>query len=102
MCERNDKQAQIKYFMLLQFVQRNYMNSNGINQENLFLILAKLKAVGKQGNTSRVATLLFSPQFSSCGGFLPFGPLCPLPTQQPSPCPGRLTVQTASASFFAL
>lgn len=37
--------------MSLQFVQRNYMNTDGIDQGKLFLILAKMKAFGKQGNT---------------------------------------------------
>lgn len=43
----------IKYLMSFQFIQRNYVNSNEINQGKLFMILAKKKALGKQGNTPR-------------------------------------------------
>lgn len=35
--------------MLLQFVWRSYMNFGGINQEKLFLVLAKMKASDRQG-----------------------------------------------------
>lgn len=37
--------------MSLQFVQRNYINFDGIKQGKLLLILAKMKAFDRQGIT---------------------------------------------------
>lgn len=86
----------IKYLMLLQFIQRNYVNSSEIKQRKLFLILAKRKAFVKQGNTPRQSSHNASlhhnldtvlDTFCLSLRALLLSTLC-----QAALCPGRLTV----------
>lgn len=89
--------------MSLQFIQRNHVNSSEINQRKLFLILAKKKAFGKQGNTlrqsSRNASLHHNLDTVLDTFCLSLRALL-LSFCQAALCPGRLTVQTVSAGFF--
>lgn len=89
--------------MSLQFLQRNYMNTDGIHCGKLFLISAKMKAFGRQENAlSWSSCTAFSPQLGPHAEYLPFAALGPLSNLlQPTLCLGRLTCIDFITGFSA-